>query len=87
MTSRSKTQRDYQRYLKTPAWRSIRARVIFRDGRRCQLCGQGGKGLEAHHLTYARLGHEDLNDLITLCPACHAAVHQHQPRPGAFNHG
>lgn len=39
--------------------------------------------LEVHHLTYARLGRELPDDLIVLCPACHAAAHglAHQDAP------
>ena len=73
----TKARKDYNRYLKSTAWKAKRAQVIFRDGKRCRCCGRGGKGLEAHHLTYARFGNECLNDLITLCPACHAAAHAH----------
>lgn len=29
-----------------------------------------------HHLTYARLGNEDIwKDLTTLCPICHRKIH------------
>ena len=31
--------------------------------------------LEVHHLTYARLGNEADDDLIVLCPECHATAH------------
>jgi hypothetical protein len=39
--------------------------------------------LEVHHLSYERLGHELPDDLIVLCPACHAAAHglQHNDAP------
>jgi len=39
--------------------------------------------LEVHHLTYANLGREEPDDLIVLCPACHAAEHglQHDDEP------
>jgi len=77
MSNRSKHTRDYASHLKSAQWRTIRAQVLYRDGLRCRRCGRGGKGLEAHHLSYARLGCEDLHDLITLCPSCHDAVHAH----------
>lgn len=39
--------------------------------------------LEVHHLTYERIGHEHPDDLIVLCPACHADVHgiEHSDEP------
>lgn len=39
--------------------------------------------LEVHHLTYERLGREHPDDLIVLCPACHAAAHglEHTDKP------
>lgn len=33
-----------------------------------------GKGLVCDHLTYARFGHENLDDLRTLCKACNARL-------------
>ena len=36
--------------------------------------------LEVHHLSYANLGRELPEDLIVLCPQCHAAQHGLLPR-------
>lgn len=68
-------RRAYVSYLKSPAWKSKRAKVKLRDGGRCRLCGNGGLGLEVHHLTYERFGAEHLSDLILLCHGCHAEIH------------
>ncbi len=35
----------------------------------CQVCG--GDATDVHHLTYDRFGHEDMNDLVSLCRRCH----------------
>ena len=40
--------------------------------------------LEVHHLTYERVGHEHPDDLIVLCPACHAAAHGLEHHDAAF---
>jgi|SRR5215472_14775278 len=40
--------------------------------------------LEVHHLTYKRLGHEHPDDLIVLCPGCHAKAHDHEPAYRSF---
>ena len=39
--------------------------------------------LEVHHLTYERIGREHPDDLIVLCPQCHADVHglEHTDEP------
>ena len=75
----------YLRYLRSDAWREKRRLVLERDGYRCQLWRQHG-ATEVHHTTYAHLGHEPLQDLLSLCRACHAATtavlrrEQHQAR-------
>ena len=40
--------------------------------------------LEVHHLSYARLGRELPDDLIVLCPACHAIAHGLVPTDEPF---
>ena len=39
--------------------------------------------LEVHHLTYERIGREHPDDLIVLCPPCHARIHglEHTDEP------
>lgn len=69
-------RREYNRYLKSEAWRRMRAAVLYRDANRCRVCGARGKGLEAHHLNYERFLNEKRTDLITLCANCHAAAHK-----------
>lgn len=36
--------------------------------------------LQVHHLTYIRLGNEDLSDLQVLCLGCHRRRHPNKPR-------
>ena len=45
--------------------------------RRCPVMDetQTGKGLHADHLTYARFGHELLEDIRTVCASCHRRRH------------
>lgn len=66
---------SYQAYLASPHWLALRRKVFARDGRHCVDCSRGD-GLQAHHLTYARLGHERLSDLVTLCKGCHRKRHR-----------
>jgi hypothetical protein len=56
-------------------YRILRLQVLDRDGWRCQQCGSM-KNLEVHHLNArSQLGHDCLENLITLCHACHSETH------------
>ncbi len=70
-----------------PDWANIRARARARDGYRCQVCGLpegNGRQHDVHHKTpfrffmrraddpiRARAAANALDNLTTLCPACH----------------
>lgn len=75
------TTGDYKTYLESPQWKSIRNKVLCRDNFTCQKCRdvwhphQDRSEFHVHHLTYARRGLEQLSDLQTLCPDCHAWEH------------
>jgi hypothetical protein len=65
---------EYQRYLASRAWGLLKTQVRSRSGGWCEQCRQRGlwnRGTSVHHLTYARLYHERLDDLIHLCEQCH----------------
>jgi HNH endonuclease len=56
-------------------YRDLRARVLRRDGGRCQMCG-AATNLTVHHQQYRSHSGEDVEqNLITLCADCHSAVH------------
>ncbi len=61
-------------YLLSPQWKEKRNIILKRDKHQCTVC-HAEKQLEIHHITYKRLGSEYDRDLITLCRACHQAVH------------
>lgn len=66
----------YADYLLTPEWKRTRRFAITAAEYRCQRCQRRTLRLDVHHLTYERLGHEDLMvDLEVLCRACHAKEH------------
>ena len=69
----------YEAYLQTEQFDRIRQAVFNRDGRKCVICGSTNI-LQAHHLTYRNLYHEDTGDLITLCKACHSIYHAVEKR-------
>lgn len=72
---------DYNEYMLSPEWKEKRIAVAQREDHVCQMCGQ--KVLvkyHIHHKTYARFGHEDLNDLMFLCEPCHAKLHREKDK-------
>ena len=53
----------------------LREAILERDGWRCQMCGCL-KNLDVHHLRRrSSLGDDSETNLITLCRACHQALH------------
>ncbi len=66
---------DYEKYLRRVLWKTIKARVLERDGHQCVRCG--GKASIVHHRTYDQAVLDGLADdwLKTLCEGCHEVVH------------
>ncbi len=72
---------DYKTYLESPHWLATRAAYVALYGDRCrwlrrwdrQRCG--AEPVEIHHLTYERLGAEQMDDLIGLCGKHHEDAH------------
>lgn len=69
-------------YFSCIHWQNIVRQRKNIDLHKCQVCGKmetKKNSLVIHHLTYERLGHEDIDDLITVCKQCHTAIHkEHQ---------
>lgn len=65
----------YHKYLLSPEWKALRKKVFERDEYRCRFC-ESSKNLEVHHLTYERIFHERLEDLVTACDGCHGYIHR-----------
>lgn len=59
----------YDRYIHSSAWRRKADERLELDGHVCQVCGK--EATDVHHLTYDRFGHEDMDDLVSLCRECH----------------
>ena len=52
-------------------WKSLKASVIARDHRVCRKCNSR-VGLEVHHIVaLAEGGSSNIDNLVTLCRACH----------------
>ncbi len=64
---------EYLSYLESAEGRSKRAVALERAGNRCRVCS-GHRDLEVHHISYERLGHERMSDLVVLCADHHHTV-------------
>jgi 5-methylcytosine-specific restriction endonuclease McrA len=57
-------------------YENLRQHVLRRDGWRCQLCG-AMSNLEVHHKEFrSHSGDDSEENLITVCAACHTALHR-----------
>lgn len=68
----------YEEYIRSTRWKRKREEY-FRSGRPkfCQGCKDKSiRQIHLHHKTYDRLGNEDLDDLVPVCEACHAMIHE-----------
>lgn len=61
-------------YYMTPHWNRVRLERRVHDMSQCVLCS-ATIDLQCHHMSYARLFNEPLEDLLTLCSRCHGRVH------------
>ena len=68
-----------QDYRKTKEYKAWRAKVFDRDGFKCQICGQVGGTLNAHHIKefsrFPKLRY-DVDNGVTLCECCHREIHR-----------
>ena len=62
--------------LDPDAYKAICKEVLSRDSWRCQNCGTA-ENLQVHHIQpRSKLGHDSLENLITLCVSCHESLHR-----------
>lgn len=65
---------DYAEYMQSDEWKRKRTRIRRRARGWCERCLVGQRA-DVHHVTYARLGHEELSDLVAVCQYCHEFLH------------
>lgn len=67
---------DYESYLASNLWASIRKRIFARAGNTCECCGEG-KPANIHHWSYsvATLQGEKPQHLEAVCRVCHEKFH------------
>lgn len=72
------TRKEYRtEYLLSNDWRQKSSIILNRD-KICYIC-QKQPATDAHHLTYERLGVENLEtDIIGVCRNCHNRIHKHE---------
>jgi hypothetical protein len=67
-------RKEYEEYLNSENWQRLRKLVFARAGNKCEIC-ETEIAREVHHLTYIRIGSENLEDLLAVCTFCHDAIH------------
>jgi len=68
-------QKEPRLRLSLEEYEALRKRALGRDGWRCQSCGSQSN-LQVHHVKpRSQLGHDALENLITLCVGCHRRQH------------
>ena len=69
---------NYQKYIKSKAWKQKAEEAKTRAGNRCQACNRPRSEvqLEAHHRTYERIGQERPGDITVLCRDCHQSIEE-----------
>lgn len=63
------------------SWERQRVLALERDGFRCQLCARSSRDalLNVHHIVpFEETRDNGLDNLVTLCAACHRQVHAEQ---------
>lgn len=75
------------RYLSSKHWQQLRTAVFTKYGGECQKCHSTIPLEKAHihHITYKRMGHENMTDLILYCSNCHTNVHNAKRRAKTTN--
>lgn len=79
---------QYEGVINSFRWRALRRRLIAERGCKCERCKTERQyhELELHHLTYVRLGNEKDEDLLILCPSCHADADRERNAATAVRH-
>ena len=65
----------YAERFSRPDWKVLRSMVLSRAAGRCEACGKVGPA-DVHHAHYRTFGREGIDDLLSLCRACHDEVHR-----------
>lgn len=72
------TRQDYSDYLRSPAWRALRDKVLDRARGVCEGC-LDARAEHVHHKSYDHKGSEFAFELLALCAGCHHRLHDREP--------
>jgi len=65
---------EYQKYLYSKEWESLRNAVMVRADGWCELCNR--KAVEVHHIKYPKnLEDDNIKNLLAVCRTCHLKLH------------
>ena len=67
----------YPDYLASELWASVKRHYYQHRPAVCCICRDKSRPVELHHLTYANIGREHIDDLAPLCREHHAAEHKY----------
>jgi hypothetical protein len=68
------TKSEYQAYLESDHWKSLRRQKLEQSGYKCSKCGSPCN-LQVHHLRYRSIYNVKLSDLEVLCQYHHLKQH------------
>ena len=75
---------EYLEYIRSPEWKKKKDERLKIDEYRCCMCGRHiteVRSMQCHHVTYKRLGHEDvMEDICSLCGSCRRKLHSYYNR-------
>jgi 5-methylcytosine-specific restriction endonuclease McrA len=73
----NRRKEHYEDYINSPAWTKKRTEKMIEAKYKCEECGASRMDiyLQVHHLSYDRLGREEMRDLLVLCENCHKKKH------------
>jgi hypothetical protein len=69
----SELRAEYSHYRESVRWQTIRRAVKLRANGKCEICRRAD-GVQCAHLTYERIFHEPLTDLVWVCAPCHGKL-------------
>ena len=80
--------KQYDDYMRSDAWAKKRKERLELDDNHCVMCGRRNglrkdgvtPILQVHHIKYINLGNEPMEDLVSLCGACHRKIHRYYKR-------
>ena len=66
----------YEEYIHSLRWEMKRQEAFRHWGRVCPVCGKASGVMDIHHLSYSRLGKEEMDDLLPVCRWHHKVIHE-----------